>query len=104
MNVGTLLTKAAYTFPDKPAIIHGRRTFTFSQFNSRANRLVNALYRLGLKKGDNVAILQHNYSEMLESIFACFKAGFAAVPINFRLHPKELAYIIDHSEARVVIL
>ncbi len=104
MNVGTLLTKAAYTFPDKPAIIHGRRTFTFSQFNSRANRLVNALYRLGLKKGDNVAILQHNYPEMLESIFACFKAGFAAVPINFRLHPKEFAYIIDHSEARVVIL
>ncbi len=104
MNVGKLLTKSAQTFPDNLALMHGLKRLTYAQFNSRANRLVNALRRLGIKQGDNVAVLQYNYPETLESIFACFKAGCGAVPINFRLHPNEFAFIIDHSEARAVIL
>ncbi len=104
MNIGKLLTKSAGTFPNNLAIVHGSRRFTYAQFNSRANRLANALYRLGIGQGDNVALLQYNYPEMLESMFACFKAGFGAVPINWRLHPNEFAFIIDHSEARAVIL
>ncbi|MEA2109070.1 MAG: long-chain fatty acid--CoA ligase [Pseudomonadota bacterium] len=104
MNIGTLLSKSARTYPDKPAIIHGERCFTYAQFNERTNRLANALSRQGLRRGDNVAILQYNYPETLESIFACFKTGIGAVPINFRLHPKECAFIIDHSQARAVII
>lgn len=104
MNIGTLLTKSAQTFPDNPAVIHGSKTLTYSQFNSRVNRLANALNRLGIGQGDNVALLQYNYPEMLESMFACFKAGCGAVPINFRLHPNEFSFIIDHSEAKAVIL
>jgi len=104
MNVGELLTKSARTFPGNLAIAHGSKRLTYAQFNSRVNRLANALYKLGIKQGDNIAVLQYNYPETLESIFACFKAGCGAVPINFRLHPKEFAFIIDHSEARAVIL
>ncbi|MBW1790101.1 MAG: long-chain fatty acid--CoA ligase [Deltaproteobacteria bacterium] len=104
MNTGTFLTKTALTFPDRPAIIHGDRTITYRQFNARANRLANALRDLGVRQGDNVALLQYNYPEMLESMFACFKAGFGAVPINFRLHPREFAFIIDHAQAKAVIL
>jgi len=104
MNVGKLLTKSAQTFPGKPAIAYGPKKLTYSEFNSRANRLANALYKLGVKQGDNIALLQYNYPEMLESMFACFKSGCGAVPINFRLHPKESAFIIDHSEAKAVIL
>lgn len=104
MNVGKLLTKSAQTFPDKLAIAYGPKKFTYAEFNSRVNRLANTLYRLGVKQGDNIALLQYNYPEMLESIFACFKAGFGAVPINFRLHPKESSFIIDHSEAKTVIV
>jgi len=104
MNVGKLLTKSARTFRNNVAIAHGSKRLTYAQFNSRANRLANALYELGIKQGDNIAVLQYNYPETLESIFACFKAGCGAVPINFRLHPKEFAFIIDHSEARAVIL
>jgi acyl-CoA synthetase (AMP-forming)/AMP-acid ligase II len=99
-----LLTKTARIFPDKPALIQGDRRYTYAQFNARVNRLANAFRRLGLKKGDNVAILQYNYPETYESLFACFKSGLGAVPINFRLHPKEFAFIIDHSESRAVIL
>jgi len=104
MNVGTLLTKSARTFPNNLALAYGSRKYSYSQFNARVNRLANALHSLGISKGDNVAILQYNYPETLESIFACFKAGIGAVPINFRLHPQECAFIIDHSSARAVII
>ena len=104
MNVGTLLTKSALTHPDKLAVAYGSRKMTYAQFNVRVNRLANALKRLGVRKGDNVAVLQYNYPETLESIFACFKVGCGSVPINFRLHLKEFAFIIDHSESAAVIL
>lgn len=104
MNVSKLLTKSAQTFPDNLALVHGPKRLTYAQLNSRTNRLVNALRGLGIRQGDNVAVLQYNYPQTLESIFACFKAGLGAVPINFRLHPNEFAFIIDHSEAAAVIL
>ena len=46
----------------------------------------------------------YNCPEMLESMFAPFKAGCGVIPINFRLHPREFAFIINHSEAKVVII
>jgi acyl-CoA synthetase (AMP-forming)/AMP-acid ligase II len=104
MNICKLLTKSAQTYPQRLAIAHGPKKLTYAQFNARANRLANALYKLGIRQGDNVAILQYNYPETLESLFGCFKAGCGTVPINFRLHPKEFAFIIDHSQARAVIL
>ena len=104
MNVGKFLTKAARTFPKNLAIAHDLKRLNYAQFNARVNRLANALCKLGIRKGDNVAILQYNYPETLESMFACFKLGCGAVPINFRLHPNEYAFIIDHSEAQAVIL
>ena len=104
MNVGTLLTKSARTFPENLGIAHGLKKLTYAQFNFRANRLANALYKLGIKQGENIALLQYNYPEMLESIFACFKAGCGAVPMNFRLHPNEFSFIIDHSDAKAVIV
>ena len=104
MNVGTSLTKSARTYPNRLAVIHGTKILTYAQFNCRVNQLANALCHLGMKRGDNVALLQYNCAETLESLYACFKAGFGAVPINWRLHPKEFAFIIDHSEAKAVIL
>ncbi|BBO79081.1 acyl-CoA synthetase [Desulfosarcina widdelii] len=104
MNLSMLLTKTARMFPEKAAFIHKDRKLTYAQFSARVNRLANVLKQLGLEKGDNVAILQYNYPETYEAMFACFKNGLGAVPINFRLHPKEVAFIVDHSESRAVIL
>ena len=104
MNIGTLLTKSARTFPDNLAVACGPRQWTYAEFNERVNRLANVFCRLGLRPGGHVAILMQNLPEMLESMFACFKVGAAAVPINFRLHPNEIAFIIDHSEAELVVL
>ncbi len=104
MNIGKLLTKSARTFPENLAITCGTKELTYAEFNDRANRLANGLNRLGVRPGDNVAVLMYNCPEMLESMFACFKAGCGVIPINFRLHPREFAFIIDHSEAKVVII
>ncbi len=104
MNIGHLLTKSARAYPRKLAVAYGSTNWNYTQFNSRVNRLANALYRLGIKRGDTIALLQYNNPEMLVSIFACFKAGCGAVPINFRLHPNEFSFIINHSDAKAVIL
>jgi len=66
MNIGTLLTKSARTFPNKLAIVHWPKKLTYAEFNARANRLANALKKLGVGRGNNVALLQYNYPEMLE--------------------------------------
>ncbi len=104
MNVGTLFTKSARTYPEKLAIAYEDRALTYQQANERINKMANALTSLGIKKGNNVAILLPNCPEFLETLFACFKAGMGTVPINFRLHPKECSFIIDNSEAVAVIL
>ena len=85
-------------------LLSAKRRLSYAEFNSRVNRLANALYKHGIRPGDNVAVLMYNCPEMLESMFAGFKAGCGVVPINFRLHPKEYASIIKHSEAKAVIL
>jgi acyl-CoA synthetase (AMP-forming)/AMP-acid ligase II len=102
--VGTLWAKTARSFPDNLSIAYGDYELTYSQANERINKLANGLRRLGIKKGFNVAILLHNCPEFIEALYACFKAGLGAVPINFRLHPKEGSFIIDNSESQAVVL
>ena len=75
MNIGSLLTKSARSFPENLAIAYGSKASTYAEFNARANRLANGLNSLGVQQGDNVAVLMYNCPEMLESMFACFKAG-----------------------------
>ncbi len=104
MNIGTLLTKSARSFGANMAMVRGHDVWTYAQFNERTDRLANALRGLGVRQGDHVAILMHNGPQMLEAMFATFKLGCGAVPINFRLHPSEFAYIIDHSESKAVFL
>ena len=104
INLGTLLTKTARTFPERLAIAYGDYELTYQQANERINKLANAFLSLRIKKGENVAILLHNCPEFIETLFACFKAGIGTVPINFRLHAKECSFIIDNSEAVAVVL
>lgn len=103
MNIGKLFTKAAKSFPESPAISFGNQEWTYREANERINRLANGLGNLGLKKGDHVAILQFNCPQTIETMFACFKSGLCIVPINFRLHPNEYSYIIDHSDSLAIV-
>jgi len=103
MNIGYLLTKSAMAYKDHPAIIYGEEKYSYGRFNSRVNLLANALRTLGFAKGDRIGILLENSPQVLESLFACFKGRFVAVPMNFRLHPDEIAYILNDSEAKGII-
>lgn len=89
--------------PAKLAVRDSRRSLSYAQWHARANRLANALLGLGLAKGDRVALLAYNCAEWMEAYAALAAAGLVAVPINFRLTPPEIAYIVQHSEARAVI-
>ena len=89
--------------PDKLAVRDSRRSLSYAQWHVRATRLANGLLGIGLAKGDRVALLAYNCAEWMEIYAALAAAGLVAVPINFRLTPAEIAYIVQHSEARAVI-
>ncbi len=89
--------------PHKLAVRDSSRSLSYAQWQARSNRLANALLGLGLVKGDRVALLAYNCAEWMEIYAALSAAGLVAVPINFRLTPPEIAYIVQHSEARAVI-
>src|SRR5262245_57771264 len=104
-NVGLILSKRAQLSPDVEAFVDvasGRR-LSFAQLNARSNRSADLLRQQGVRKGDRVALLLMNGPEYLESFFAVAKLGAIAVPLNWRLVPDELAFILADSGARTLI-
>jgi acyl-CoA synthetase (AMP-forming)/AMP-acid ligase II len=103
MNIAAILTKAARTFPQRPAVSVGTETRqTYAQLAARVSLLAGTLsQRFGLKPGDRVALAMHNCPEYIEILYATWHAGLCAVPINAKLHPRELAYILENSSSRV---
>jgi acyl-CoA synthetase (AMP-forming)/AMP-acid ligase II len=102
--LGEIIARNARKFPEKEAVVYGDTRLTYRQFNARINRLAHALMDIGIKKGEHVAILSFNSNQYLESYFALAKMGAVAVPLNFRLHPEELKYIINNSDAVALIV
>ena len=106
-NIGTfadIIYRNALFRPDDEAFVNGDRRITFSQFNARANRLVHALHALGLGKGDVLGVLSWNCLEYMDVHGAAMKGGFISSPFNPRLHSKELEYLINYSEAKVLFV
>jgi fatty-acyl-CoA synthase len=101
MNVGSLLTIPANKFPDRTALIHENKRFTYRQFNERSNRIAQALLSFGLQKGDRVATLLFNSPEVVEVFMGAAKAGGVFTPINFRLAAEEVIHLVNHSDARI---
>ena len=104
MNTSEFLTIAASIVPDRAAISFEGKKITFSQVNQRANRLANAFKKLGIKKGDRVAILQVNTNQFPETYFATAKLGAIMVPLNFRAKGDELSYMLSNAEAKVLLV
>lgn len=98
-----LVERAARVAPDRAAVGLGTKTvLTFEQLARRADRLAGHLvHERGLRRGEHVALIMSNVPEYIVVMCACWRAGLVAVPINAKLHPRELAYILEHSEARV---
>jgi acyl-CoA synthetase (AMP-forming)/AMP-acid ligase II len=101
--LGEVLARQARNSPQKEALVFKNKRYTYGQFNERVNRVANGLIALGIGKGDKVALLFLNCTEIVECLFATHKVGAVVVPLNFRLVPKELAYQVDNSDARALI-
>ncbi len=94
--------RALALYPEREAVVDGQTRLTYAQFFARCDRSAAALQRLGVRKGDRVAYICLNTSSHLESFYAVPHIGAVLVPINFRLTPEEIAYIVHHSGATVV--
>jgi fatty-acyl-CoA synthase len=104
VNVGDALTRTAGRRPDQLAVVDGDRRWTYMQLNEQVNRVANALDGRGYTRGDALALASGNSGEFLLTYFACAKLGVVCVPMNLGWRPDEIAYVLDHSEARGVVV
>ncbi|MCB0244577.1 MAG: long-chain fatty acid--CoA ligase [Anaerolineae bacterium] len=108
MYIGDTLGRREIYSPDKLAIIDaGKRPelrLTWREWNRRVNRLANWLHdEAGVGKGDRVAILARDGIEHLDLLYACGKLGAISTPLNWRLHPRELAGLIELTTPKVLL-
>jgi len=104
VNLGSMLRRSAHKHPQKVALVsHEGEERTYSQMEALSNRFARAFTKLGIKKGDHVAVLSLNCIEQLIAFFGIFKLGAVAVPINVRLAVPEMKWIIEHSDATALI-
>ena len=101
MNIASLLHNAARSFGDRPAMSVGdEMTHTYARLQMRAVRLAAGLRtRISLQPGDRVALVMSNGPAYMEVLFAIWHAGLVAVPINAKLHAREVAFILDDCRA-----
>ncbi len=97
------LYRAADVYPDKRAVIHGERAYTYREFAERCRRLASALAARGIGRGDTVAIMAPNVPAMLEAHYAVPGLGAVLNALNYRLDAKTIAFCLDHGEAKVLI-
>ncbi len=103
-TVAECLRRWARQRPDHPAIRWDSQQITYGQLDRRTNRLAQALAGTGVEAGDRVAYLDKNGPEQLELLFATAKLGAVACPVNYRLAPPEIAYIVADSQAKVFVV
>ena len=100
----SFLKRSAHVYPQKIAIIHGDRRYTYAQFYERCRRLASALSARGVGEGDTVSVLSPNIPEMLECHFAIPMLGAVLNAINIRLDAATIAFILEHGEAKAIII
>jgi len=104
VNVGDMLTRAAWRRPEHEAVIDGVRRLTYRALNDEVNRLAHALLAAGYGRGDVLALASGNSVEFLTTYFACAKTGVVCVPVNLAWGPPEVSYVLEHSQARGVVV
>jgi long-chain acyl-CoA synthetase len=100
-NLASLLVRTARSWPRLPAVALGGQVLAdYETLAASAARHAGAMLAAGLAPGDRVALVSRNVPAYVETLFACWWAGLVTVPVNAKLHPAELAYILEHSGAR----
>ena len=102
-NYAELWETVASQIPDAPAQIHGDTTYTWQQFDQRANGVARQLLDAGAQEQDKVAQYLYNCPAYMESMFAAWKAGLVPVNTNYRYADDELVYLWDNADAVAVV-
>ena len=100
----SFLVRSAQVFAPRTAVIHGEQRYTYREFGERVSRAAGMLRQLGIGLGDRVAYLCPNIPAALEGHFALPLLGAIIVPINTRLSPREIAFILDHSGSKALVI
>ncbi len=101
MNLAHLLDRQARQHPDRVALLEGDRLHaSYRQWAQRSARLGAHLLAQGLAPGDRVVLFMRNHPRYLEFLFGCWWAGLVVVPVNSKLHLKEVQWIVDNAQAR----
>ncbi|MFO7600980.1 MAG: long-chain-fatty-acid--CoA ligase [Candidatus Desulfacyla sp.] len=104
MSVGAILRRNAFNDGDKTALVFEDRRMTYGELNRAVNRVADHLLKMGLEKGDRLAVLLHNGVEFIELYFACAKSGVVFVPLNNLLKARELVQILEYIKPRALVL
>ncbi len=98
------LRYAEEQYPRRTAIVCNNERFTYAQFGERVGRLAGALRQAGVQPGDRVAFLSTNCHRLLEAYYGVLEAGAVLLPLNIRLTPNELGYVLNDAEATVLFV
>ncbi len=104
MNLSLTLRSVAGHVPERPALSWEEGTLSYAAFESQVQHIAGALLdRHGLEPGARVALAMENCPELLPVLYGIWRAGLAAVPMNSKLHPREMAWIMTNSEAKLCL-
>ena len=99
----SLLSRVNRVYPDHPAVIHGKLSYSWRQTTERCRRLASALVKRGIGRGDTVAIIAPNTPAIFEAHFGVPMAGAVLNALNTRLDAATLSFILEHGEAKAII-
>lgn len=105
ITIGNLLERTTRNYPNREAIVESEKNirWTYTKWNEKVNKLAYSLQQSGIQKGDRVSTFLFNSSELATTCFACAKIGAIFNPINFRLKPQELSYILEDASPKIVL-
>ncbi|MDH3639734.1 MAG: AMP-binding protein, partial [Gammaproteobacteria bacterium] len=99
----SFIKRTAAVYPERIAVVHGERIYTWADTYARSRRLASALSERGIGAGDTVAVIAPNVPAIYEAHFGVSMAGAVLNTINTRLDANTIAFILDHAEAKVLI-
>ncbi len=102
MNLAGMVDMNARKFGDKDSLRYNGKSFSFKEVKESAERTAALLQGRGIVKGDKIAIMSQNTPAFVFVLYGVAKAGAVAVPVNHKLMPPEVEYILDHSESKMI--
>src|SRR5438132_6774427 len=99
----SFLRRSADVYPDKVAVIHGDRAFTYREFAERCRRFASVLAARGVGRGDTVAVMAPNVPALLEAHYAVPGIGAVLNALNYRLDAATIAFCLEHGQAKVLV-